>query len=87
MNFAPVIVAVVIVAVAAVLIGRLWLLLIPPVGWSVLFVGLHRGWWGAGVGDFWQLAFAIDVAVSEALVGIGLWLHHLFTPSDDRDFR
>lgn len=50
-------------AVGAISGSRLALAL-PIVGWPLLYLGLGRGWWGAGLGDAWELP-----AVALLLVG------------------
>lgn len=61
----------------ALVLGRLWLLLLPVIGWPVYFVGLDAGWWGYGVGEsgFYVLIFAIPLGVAD--VGAGLMLRWL----------
>jgi hypothetical protein len=37
-------------AVAALLVGRGWFVIVPIIAWPLYFVGLSAGWWGTGAG-------------------------------------
>lgn len=41
---------------AGVLLRRWSAVLLPLAGWPLFYLGLHEGWWGAGLGDGWQYA-------------------------------
>ncbi|MGH2710639.1 MAG: hypothetical protein ACRDH9_05480 [Actinomycetota bacterium] len=63
--------------VAALLIGRLRLLVVPLLEWLLIFLGLYSGWWGNGVGESWQFAMGFLMLVGVAIVGAGLALRWL----------
>lgn len=44
------------VAVAALVVGRWWALALPFVVVPLVYLGVGRGWWGAGLGDGWEFA-------------------------------
>lgn len=64
-------------SIASLLLGRLWLLLVPLVGWPLFFLGLSMDWWGYGVGDGWQFAMGLWTLVGVVCVTVGLGLHQL----------
>ncbi len=59
----------------ASLSGRRWLFLVPVIGWPLFYLGLHQGWWGYGVGDWWQVPAAGLMILSLAAVTLGRALH------------
>ena len=65
-----------VMAVASVLIGRSWLLIVAVCVWPVFFVGLLAGWWGSGVGDGWPYALVGLILVSVVGVLLGLLVRH-----------
>lgn len=77
-GFMPVLVPTVILFVVALLVGKIWLLLLPVIGWPVAFLGLYMGWWGYGVGDGWQFMLLLWMFVGIVAVGLGLALRRLF---------
>jgi hypothetical protein len=70
--------------VTALLLGRSWVLLLPVIGWPLFFLGLNAGWWGYGVGDFWQFALILETVIGVAAVSIGLLLHRLLVARRSR---
>lgn len=76
-NFLPVIIPTAALFLAALLLGRRWLLLVPAIGWPLVFLGLNLGWWAYGVGDGWQFLLVVWMLVGLAAVTTGLavrWL-------------
>lgn len=59
---------------AALFAGRSWLFVLPATGWPLYFLGLHRGWWGHGIGDLWQYALIGVTLVGLLAVAVGLAL-------------
>jgi len=66
-------------ALAALLLGRLWLILVPLLGWPLFFLGEYAGWWGYGLGESWQYSLAYWTALGLAAVALALGLHWLVT--------
>lgn len=66
-----------VMAVASVLIGRSWLLIVAVCVWPVFFVGLLAGWWGSGVGEGWPYALVGLILVSVVGVFLGLLIRLL----------
>jgi hypothetical protein len=66
--------AIVGVAVAAMVVGRWWALALPFVVVPLLYLGLGRGWWGAGLGDGWEFAmvgvWALAVGAASVAVAV-----------------
>jgi hypothetical protein len=62
------------VALAAVVIGRWWALLIPLAVWPIYFLGVTRGWWLHGVGDGWEYGAMAIILFSLGLVALGVLL-------------
>jgi hypothetical protein len=56
-----------------------WALLLPPTALPILYIGLGQGWWGSGLGETWQLAAALVVAVGLAAAGLGVVLGRAFS--------
>jgi hypothetical protein len=46
--------------------------LAPLVGWPCFYVGLHRGWWGDGTGDGWQVLLIALTVVGAATTVAGV---------------
>jgi hypothetical protein len=42
-------------ALAGVLVGRWWVLIVPFAVVPLLYYGTLQGWWGYGLGDAWQV--------------------------------
>lgn len=80
-DFLPVIIPTVALFLAALLLGRRWLLLVPLSGWPLVFLGLYMGWWGYGVGDGWQFMVVLWALVGVAAVGLGLVLESTLPPA------
>jgi hypothetical protein len=62
----------------ALLFGRAWVLLLPAISWPLYFLGLHKRWWGHGVGDLWQYAVVGVTLLGLAAGAAGLALRALF---------
>ena len=77
----PVLLATTALFLLALAVGRWWIALLGLFGWAIYFLGLHTGWWGGPPGDFWQLAFLIEVAFGSLAVGAGLLLRRLVLKS------
>lgn len=52
------------VALAAFAVGRWWTLALPFVLVPLMYLGLGRGWWGAGLGDGWPFAMVGVLALA-----------------------
>ncbi len=54
------------------LVGR-WIAVGAAVGaWIVFFGGLAAGWWGDGLGDAWQISFAVGSVTAGAGAAAGV---------------
>jgi hypothetical protein len=56
--------------------GKPWTLVLPLATLPTFYLGLLGGWWGHGVGDGWEYAFALSAAIALAatLVAVALRL-------------
>ncbi|MGH3016310.1 MAG: hypothetical protein ACRDNN_15300 [Gaiellaceae bacterium] len=68
------------IGLAAAVVGRWWMLLLPVLVWPIYFLGLAQEWWGSGLGDGWQFGLAIVVAISLAAAALGVGLRSLLAP-------
>lgn len=66
-----------VMAMASVLIGRKWLLIVAVCVWPVFFGALLAGWWGSGVGEGWPYALVELSLVSVVGVFLGLLVRQL----------
>lgn len=82
LDWLPIIIPTAALFLAAMLLGRIWLFIVPVIGWPVVFLGLNLGWWGYGVGDGWQFWMLMWILVGVAAVGLGLALHRIMPPAD-----
>jgi hypothetical protein len=62
---------------AALGVGKRWILALPVIWWPLYFLGLHKRWWGHGVGDMWQYALVGVTLLGTAAAAAGLLLHAL----------
>lgn len=53
---------------------RAWALILPFATVPTFYLGLLAGWWGSGVGDGWEGAFALCLAgaVAATVAAVGL---------------
>ncbi len=65
-------VAVASLALAAFVIGRTWSLVLPLPVVPAFYLGLDRQWWGDGLGDGWQFAFVLALALGVAATAVGV---------------
>jgi hypothetical protein len=70
--WAFVILAIAFFVAVGIMVGRIWAVLLPPAVWGLFYLGLQRGWWGAGVGDGWQYIMVFIILVSLAATVVGL---------------
>jgi hypothetical protein len=61
-------------AVLAFALARVWTIVLPVAAVPIFYLGLLAGWWGAGVGDGWALAFWIVLALGLAATAAGIAL-------------
>jgi hypothetical protein len=61
--------------------GRVSVLIVPPLVWTIFFSGLAAGWWGSGVGDGWIAAFLQVTIASMIAAGVGVFLRRTITRS------
>jgi hypothetical protein len=64
--------ATLIVGFIAGLLLRRWEALLLGLLIPLYYVGLHEDWWGAGVGDFWEVAAVLWTAAAVLGIMIGL---------------
>jgi len=64
--------AIVVFAAIGFLVGREVALAVPLVIWSCFFTGLAIGWWGSGLGDAWEYAFALTLGATVAACAVGV---------------
>ena len=69
---------------AALLLGRMWLLLVPLLGWPLFFLGLYMKWWGYGVGDGWEFAMTLWLLLGVFCVSAGLGIRRLIATARAR---
>ncbi|MGH9893453.1 MAG: hypothetical protein ACREA0_15985 [bacterium] len=67
--------------IIALLVGRWWIGVLPVIGWPLFFLGLNLGWWGYGVGDFWEQAMVLYMSVGVAAVTVGLLFRGFLLPA------
>ena len=54
-------------------LARRWaLLVLPLVGWPLLYAGLDAGWWLYGTGDGWETAAAFLTVVGAATTALAI---------------
>lgn len=59
-------------ALVGLVAGRWWAVGVPPSVGAVWVLGVSRDVWGAGLGDYWELAFAVVVTASTVATIIGV---------------
>ena len=64
--------AIVVFAAIGFLAGRVVALAVPLLIWSCFFTGLAADWWGSGLGDAWEYAFALTLGASVAACAAGV---------------
>jgi hypothetical protein len=57
--------------VAGLVLGP-WSLVLPFGLVPAWYLGLDQGWWGSGLGDGWQVAMLVVLAVAVVLTAAGL---------------
>ena len=61
-------------AVLGFVFAHAWILVVPFAAVPIFYLGLLAGWWGAGVGDGWQYAFLIVLALSVLATAVAIGL-------------
>jgi hypothetical protein len=67
-----IILAAVLFAGIGFVVNRWWAAILPLVVWPLYYLGLNAEWWGGGVGEFWEGAFALTTVVSVAGAALGI---------------
>lgn len=80
----PVILSTLVLFLLGLLFGRAWLLLLPTLGWPLVFLAFSLGWWGYGLGESWQFFMFLWILLGVSAVGAGMFLHRLIHHSPDR---
>lgn len=74
-------VLVVAVAIAiGFLVGRWAIVVVLAAAWPLYFLGLHRDWWGHGVGEGWLVILVTGTLVAVVAGAIGVFARRRTMP-------